>query len=70
MKSYYDKFLTYFDLPGGTVVGLFSLEILAVIAYCAITGKTLSPIHRDIYLGVISAFALNKTAKVFKGQPK
>lgn len=66
----YQKFLSIFDLPGGTVVGLFSLEILAVIAYCAITGKTLSPIHRDIYLGVIGCFAANKTAKVLKGEPK
>lgn len=54
------------DLPGGTVLGLFSLEILGVIAYCAITGKTLSPIHRDIYLGVVAAFAANKTAKVIR----
>lgn len=66
----YQKILTYFDLPGGTVVGLFSLEILAILAYCAITGKPLSPIHRDIYLGVIGCFAANKTAKVIKGEPK
>lgn len=66
----YQRFLAIFDLPGGTVVGLFSIEMIALIAYCAITGKTISPIHRDIYLGVVSAFALNKTAKVFKGEPK
>lgn len=69
MKLYL-KILSLFDLPGGTVLGLFSLEILAVIAYCAITGKPLSPIHRDIYLGVIGCFAANKTAKVIKGEPK
>lgn len=64
------KFLAVFDLPGGTVVGLFSLEILAILAYCAITGKPISPIHRDIYLGVIGCFAANKTAKVFRGESK
>lgn len=63
----YQRFLAVFDLPGGTVVGLFSLEILAVIAYCATSGTPLSPIHRDIYLGVIAAFAANKTAKIIKG---
>lgn len=66
MKLYL-KILSYFDLPGGTVLGLFSLEILAVIAYSTATGTALSPIHRDIYLGVVAAFAANKTAKVITG---
>lgn len=68
MKTSFNRFLSYFDIPGGVVLGLFSLEMLALIAYCAITGKTVSPIHRDIYLGVVSAFALNKTVKVYRGQ--
>lgn len=63
----FKKICFYLDLPGGTVIGLFSLEMLIVIAYCYHTGTNLSSIHRDIYLGVISAFALNKTAKVFGG---
>jgi hypothetical protein len=66
----YQKFLAVFDLPGGTVVGLFSIEMIVLIAYCAITGKPLSPIHRDIYLGVVGYFAVHKTAKVIKGEPK
>jgi hypothetical protein len=66
----YQKILVAFDLPGGTVLGLFSLETLAILAYCAVTGKPFSPIHRDIYLGVIGCFAANKTAKVIKGESK
>jgi hypothetical protein len=64
----FKKICSLIDLPGGTVLGLFSLEMLAVIGYCAVTGKTLSPVHRDIYLGVITAFAVNRTAVVIKGE--
>jgi hypothetical protein len=67
---WYEKIFRYIDLPGGVVLSLFSLETLAVIAYCYYTGTALSPIHRDIYLGVIGCFAANRTARVFKGEPK
>lgn len=66
MKEKFDAFLKYFDVPGGVILGLFSLEMLAIIAYYACEHKELPATVRDIYLGVVSAFAVHKTASVFK----
>lgn len=63
----YNRICDILNLPGGTVLGLFSLEMLAIIAYYAVQGKDLPVTVRDVYLGVVAAFAVNATAKVVAG---
>lgn len=57
----------FFDIKSGTIIGLFSLEMLAIIAYYATTNQNLPITVRDVYLGVITAFTGNSIAKVIKG---
>lgn len=59
-----------FDIKGGVIVGLFSIEMLAIIAFYAVKGHELPTTVRDVYLGVLSCFAVHETAKVIKGEPK
>lgn len=59
----------FLDIKSGAIVGLFSLEMLAIIAFYAVKGHELPTTVRDVYLGVISAFTLHTTAKVIKGEP-
>lgn len=70
MKELWLKIQWYLDIQGGAILGLFSLEMLAIIAYYACKGTNLPPTVRDVYLGVVSAFALHKTASVFKKDDK
>lgn len=57
----------FVDIKSGTVVGLFSLEMLAIIAYYATAGQNLPTTVRDVYLGVITAFTGHTIARVVKG---
>jgi hypothetical protein len=65
MNEKWLRILNYLDIPGGVVLGLFSLEMLAIIAYYACEGKSLPPTVRDVYLGVIGAFAASNIAKYY-----
>lgn len=55
--------LSLFDIPGGVVIGLFSLEILAMIPWCLLNHTPFPATVRDVYLGVIAAFATTNVAK-------
>lgn len=62
-KYWTDRILSLFDIRGGVIIGLFSIEILALIPYYAVTGAAFPATVRDIYLGVIAAFAATNVAK-------
>jgi hypothetical protein len=70
MKEKWIAFLEYFDIPGGTIMGLLSLEMLAIIAYYACTGKELPGTVRDVYGIVIGAFAATNVAKYYSQKGK
>lgn len=57
----------FMDIKAGTIIGLFSLEMLAIIAYYATTNQNLPTTVRDVYLGVITAFTGHTIARVVKG---
>jgi hypothetical protein len=57
------RLLALADIPGGVVAGLFSLELLAVIPWCLLNGVAIPATLRDIYLGVIGAFATTNVAR-------
>lgn len=57
----------FLDIKAGTIIGLFSLEMLAIIAYYATKGHNLPTTVRDVYLGVITAFTTHTVATVIKG---
>lgn len=57
------RVLSLFDIPGGVVVGLFSLMMLATIPWCLLNGVPFPATVRDVYLGVIAAFASTNVAK-------
>lgn len=57
----------FLDIQSGAIVGLFSLEMLAIIAYYAVKGHELPTTVRDVYLGVITCFTTHGVAKVIKG---
>lgn len=65
MKERWIQFLEYFNVPGGTIMGLFSLEMLAIIAYYACEGKNLPSTVRDVYVTVVGAFAASNIAKYY-----
>lgn len=65
MNDKWIKILNYLDIPGGVVLGLFSLEMLAIIAYYACEGKSLPTTVRDVYIAVIGAFAASNIAKYY-----
>ena len=70
MKCLYKKWLViqkFLDIRGGAIMGLFSLEMLAIIAFYAVKGQNLPTTVRDVYIAVLSTFALHATAKVVKG---
>jgi hypothetical protein len=70
MKCLYQKWLRlqkFLDIRGGAILGLFSLEMLAIIAYYACKGQNLPTTVRDVYVAVLSAFAVHATAKIMKG---
>lgn len=57
------RILSLADIPGGIVIGLFSLEILAMIPWCLLNNTPFPATVRDVYLGVIAAFASTNVAK-------
>lgn len=57
----------FLDIKGGAIIGLFTLEMLAIIAYDTIKSRDLPSNVRDVYLGVLTCFAVHATAKVVKG---
>lgn len=57
------RILSLFDIPGGVVIGLFSLMMLAIIPWCILNHVDLPATVRDVYLGVITAFAGTNVAK-------
>lgn len=63
IKFYSERILALFDIRGGVILGLFSLEILAMIPFYAVTNVPFPATVRDIYLGVIAAFAATNVAK-------
>lgn len=70
MRCLYQKWLRiqkFLDVRGGAILGLFSLEMLAVIAFYACKGHNLPSTVRDVYIAVLSAFSVHATAKVIKG---
>lgn len=70
MKCLYQKWLQiqkFLDVRGGAILGLFSLEMLAIIAFYACKGTNLPTTVRDIYIAVLSAFSVHATAKIIKG---
>jgi len=70
IKSLYEYWVSlqrFLNIKAGTIIGLFSLEMLAIIAYYATKGHELPATVRDVYLGVITAFTVHTTAKVVKG---
>ena len=71
MKEKLLKVLDLFDIPGGVFLGLFSLEMIAMIAYYACVGKELPSTIRDVYGIVVGAFAASNVAKYYstKGVP-
>lgn len=65
MKEKWISFLEYLNIPGGVVMGLFSLEMLAIIAYYACKGTNLPSTVRDVYVTVVGAFAASNIAKYY-----
>lgn len=61
------QLLKFFDIKGGVIIGLFSLEMLAIIAYYAVKGREIPTTVEHIYLGVLTAFTTHGVAKVIKG---
>jgi hypothetical protein len=63
LKFWIERVLEIFNIKGGVILGLFSLEILAMIPYHALTRTPFPEPVRDIYLGVIAAFAATNVAR-------
>lgn len=63
IKFHLDRVLEIFNIKGGVILGLFSIEMLALIPYYAVTHTPFPATVRDIYLGVIAAFAATNVAK-------
>jgi hypothetical protein len=67
IKFNIDRLTSFFDIKGGVILGLFSLEILAMIPYYALSGTPFPNALRDVYLGVVAAFAASNVAKQYAG---
>lgn len=65
IKFYSVRVLDLFDIKGGVILGLFSLEILAMIPYYAVQQVPFPATLRDLYLGVVAAFAATNVAKQY-----
>lgn len=62
----YKRILSLFDIPGGSILGLYSLAVIALSCYSVITSKAFPSEIRDMYLGIITAFAATNIAKHYK----
>jgi hypothetical protein len=65
LKDRWINALEYLNIPGGVVMGLLSLEMIAIIAYYACEGKELPGTVRDVYGIVVGAFAATNVAKYY-----
>jgi hypothetical protein len=65
MNGKWLRILSYADIPGGVILGLLSLEMIAIIAYYACSGKELPGTVRDVYGIVVGAFAATNVAKYY-----
>lgn len=68
IKFNIERFMELFNIRGGVILGLFSLLILAMIPYHAVTNTPFPETVRDVYLGVVGAFAVSNVAKSFSGR--
>lgn len=66
MLKLWNKVQTALDIRGGAILGLFSLAMVSLCCFAVVTGKPFPSQIRDIYLGVISAFAATNIAKHYK----
>ena len=57
------KLQEFCDIKGGTIVGLWSLMMLALIPYSVLAKWEFPTSIVTAYLGVISAYAVNRTFK-------
>lgn len=62
----YKRILSAFDIPGGSILGLFSLAIVSLSCYSVVSARPFPSEIRDMYLGVITAFAATNIAKHYK----
>ena len=67
MLKMWKEIQKYLDIKGGAIIGLFSLEMLAIIAFYAVKGHELPTTVRDVYLGVLTCFTTHGVAQVIKG---
>lgn len=61
------RILSTLDIPGGSILGLFSLCAIALSCYAVVAGKPFPSEIRDIYIAVVTAFAATNVAKHYKG---
>ena len=57
-----------FNLKGGSIVGLYTLAIIALSCWATLTGKDIPSGVVTSYGLVIGAYAANKTVSSFKGK--
>jgi hypothetical protein len=68
MKSSVKHFFELCDIPGGAILGLWSLAML-VLAICAWhTGRDIPPNVKEIFNWILTAFAASKTLKTIFGK--
>ena len=53
------------QLPGELWLALFSLEMLAMIPFCLVSGLPFPDSVVNVYLGVIGSFAVTRSVKHF-----
>lgn len=58
--------ITIFNLSGGTILGIMSLAMTALMCYTTLTGKDLPSGVVTAYSVAVGAFALHKSVKFFK----
>lgn len=68
MKDKVLKFISVFDLPGGVVLGLFSLAFLGMCIASFVMQREIPNNAKEIFNWILTAFAASKTLKTIFGK--
>ncbi|MEM2915659.1 MAG: hypothetical protein QXH91_09735 [Candidatus Bathyarchaeia archaeon] len=63
MQKAWKKILDVLDLPGGAILGVYSVVMIGMTIYCCIKGQSLPDGAVQAYSVVVGAFALTNISE-------
>lgn len=68
MKKHIQNFIELFDIPGGAILGLWSLVVLGMSIASFVYQREIPNNVKEIFNWILTAFAASKTLKTIFGK--